>query len=66
MLSHEADRATEWKAVHRPGWFGAAVVVGVPAAIALVWFMAVANAIVGTVIAVGAATAWCIWLERHA
>ena len=66
MVSHEADRTTQRQAVRRPGWLGAAVAVGVPAAIALVWFMAVANVIVGAVIAVGAAIAWCIWLERHA
>jgi hypothetical protein len=42
------------------------VAVGVPAAVGLVWFMAVAHVIVGAVIAVGAAVAWCIWLERHA
>ena len=65
MLSLEADRARQGKAVRRPGWLGAAVVLGVPAAIALVWLMAAANVIVGAVIAVGAATAWCIWLERH-
>ena len=66
MLTHEADRTTEQQAVPRPAWFGAAVAVGVPAASALLWFMAVAPAIVGAVIAVGAAIAWCIWLERHA
>ena len=36
MLSREADRTTQRKAVRRPGWFGAAVAVGVPAAIARV------------------------------
>ena len=66
MLTHEADRTTEQQAVPRAAWFGAAVAVGVPAAIALLWFMAVANVIVGAVIAVGAAIAWCKWLERHA
>jgi hypothetical protein len=66
MLLREADCTTERKAARRPGWLGAAVAVGVPAAIALVWFMAVAPAIVGAVIAVGAAIAWCKWLERHA
>ena len=66
MLSHEADRTTRAQTVRRPRWVGAAVAVGVPAAIALVWFMAVATVIVGAVIAVGAAIAWCKWLERHA
>jgi hypothetical protein len=41
------------------------VVVGVLAVIGLVWFMAVANVIVAAVIAVGAAIAWSVWLERH-
>jgi hypothetical protein len=67
MVSHTADRTTQRQTVRRPGWFGAAIAVGVPAAVALVWFiMAVAHVIVGAVIAVGAAVAWCIWLERHA
>ena len=66
MLSHAADRTTHPQTVRRPGWVGGAFVVGVPAAIALVWFMAVAHVIVGAVIAVGAAIAWCLWLERHA
>lgn len=61
---HEVDYAT-WKAVGRPRWFGAAVVVGVLAVIGLVWFMAVANVIVDAVIAVGAALAWSVWLEKH-
>ena len=65
MLSHEVDHATRWKAVRRPGWFGAAVVAGVLAVIGLVWFMAVVNVIVDVVIAVGAAIAWSVWLERH-
>ena len=66
MVSHTADRTTQRPSVRRPGWFGSAVAVGVPAAVGLVWFMAVAHVIVGAVIAVGAAVAWCIWLERHA
>ena len=66
MVSHTADRTTQRPSVRRPGWFGSAVAVGVPAAVGLVWFMAVAHVIVGAVIAVGAAIAWCIWLERHA
>ena len=66
MLLHEADRATHRQAVPRPGWLDAAIAGWVPVTIALVWFMAVANAIVGAVIAVGAAVAWCLWLERHA
>ena len=66
MLSHVADRTTHPQTVRRPGWVGGAFVVGVPAAIALVWFMAVANVIVGAVIAAVAAIAWCIWLETHA
>ena len=65
MLSHEVDYATRRKAVSRPHWFGAAVVVGVLAVTGLVWFMAVANVIVDVVIALGAAVAWSVWLERH-
>jgi hypothetical protein len=65
MRSHEVDHATRRKAVRRPRWFGGAVVVGVLAVIGLVWFMAVANVIVDAVIAVGAAIAWSVWLERH-
>ena len=65
MLSHEGDQAVRRKAVRRPRWFGAAVVAGVLAVIGLVWFMAVANVIVDAVIAVGAAIAWSVWLERH-
>lgn len=64
MLSH-VDHATWLKAVGRPRWFGAAVVVGVLAMMGLVWFMAVVNVIVDVVIAVGAAIAWCVWLEGH-
>ena len=64
MLSH-VDHATRRKAVGRPRWFGAAVVVGVLAMMGLVWFMAVVNVIVDVVIAVGAAIAWCVWLEGH-
>ena len=66
MVSHTADRTTRRQTVRRPGWFGSAVAAGVPAAVALVWFMAVAHVIVGAVIAAGAAIAWCIWLETHA
>jgi len=33
--------------------------------IGLVRFMAVVNVIVDAVIAVGAAIAWSVWLERH-
>jgi hypothetical protein len=65
MLSHAVDHATRRKAVRRPRWFGAAVVGGVLAVIGLVWFMAVVNVIVDAVIAVGAAIAWSVWLERH-
>jgi uncharacterized membrane protein YccC len=65
MVSHEVDHATQRQAVRRPRWFGAAVVVGVLAVIGLVWFMAVANVIVDAVIAVSAAIAWSVWLERH-
>jgi hypothetical protein len=62
---HEVDYALWGKAVRRPRWFGAAVVVGALAMIGLVWFMAVANVIVDAVIAVGAAIAWSVWLEKH-
>ena len=65
MWTHEVDHATRRTAVRRPRWFGAAVVVGVLAVIGLVWFMAVANVIVDVVIALGAAVAWSVWLERH-
>ena len=65
MWPQEVDYATWRKAVRRPRWFGAAVVVGVLAVTGLVWFMAVVNVIVGAVIAVGAAIAWSVWLERH-
>ena len=65
MVSHTADRTTQRPSVRRPGWLGSAVAVGVPAAVGLVWFMAVAHVIVGAVIAVGAAIAWCKWLDSH-
>ena len=66
MVSHAADRTIQRKDVRRPGWLGAAVAAGVPSAIALVWLIVVANVFVGSVIAAGAAIAWCEWLERHA
>jgi hypothetical protein len=33
--------------------------------VAFVWFIAVSPALLSFAIAVGAAAAWCVWLEEH-
>jgi hypothetical protein len=65
MLSHAANHTIQPTGVRRPGWLAAAAAAGAPAVMGLVWLMASATAIVGSVIAVAAAVAWCVWLEGH-
>lgn len=43
----------------------AAVVLGIVVVTAFVWFVTVAPAVVSFAIAIGAAMAWCAWLQKH-